>query len=127
VATQDRVDVGCARCRQSAAIWNREMRAIAEEDLAEAAAVLRPSSSVDFVVEPGRAPDAIAHAARRLGADVIVVPWQPSRRLRRRISASLVDQLRRDGRWEVVIAPATAVANRVDSLTVHAPEPDPAA
>jgi nucleotide-binding universal stress UspA family protein len=79
VATQERVDVGCARCRRSAAIWNREMRAIAGEDLAEAAALLRPSSSVDFVVEPGRPRDAIANAARRLRADVIVVPWQPPR------------------------------------------------
>jgi hypothetical protein len=39
VATRERV-VGCARCRQSAVLWNREMASLAQEARDEAATVV---------------------------------------------------------------------------------------
>jgi nucleotide-binding universal stress UspA family protein len=108
VATQERVDIGCAGCRHSAAIWNREMRAIAHEELAEAAALVGPTPLVAFAVEAGRPRDAISNTAKRIGADVIVVPHRTPGRFRRRGASRLAEQLRRDPGWEVVIAPDTA-------------------
>jgi len=40
VVARERTDIGCASCRQSAAIWNHEMEEIADEALTAAAGAL---------------------------------------------------------------------------------------
>lgn len=45
--------VRIARCRQSPALWNREMRSLAEEALAEAAALVGPSSATQYTIACG--------------------------------------------------------------------------
>ena len=123
VATMKPVNAGCARCRQSAAIWNREMRAVAAENLAEAANLLGPSLAVDYVVATGRAAHAIGEAADRAGADAIVVPWQPGGRLRRPFSRNIAEDLRRVGRWEVIVAPAATRKSKSEACVTPAIAP----
>jgi nucleotide-binding universal stress UspA family protein len=108
VATHERVDVGCARCRSSASLWNREMLAMAEESLAEAAGLVGPSPAVEYRVAIGSPARAIAQAADESGADVIVIPWEKTGRLRRLLSPPVAEHLRDAGPWEIVVAPAGA-------------------
>jgi nucleotide-binding universal stress UspA family protein len=104
VATKVSVD-GCLRCRQSAVLWNREMRAIAREALAEAAELLGNAETVSFDVAVGQPARAIGEAADRAGADLVVLPWERDRRVRRPFSSTVVEDLRRPGRWDVIVAP----------------------
>ena len=104
VATKVPVD-GCLRCRQSAVLWNREMREVAREALDEAAGLLGPTSAVSFDVAVGQPALAIGDAADRAGADMVVLPWERERRVRRRFSSTVVEDLRRSGRWDVIVAP----------------------
>jgi nucleotide-binding universal stress UspA family protein len=109
VATRELVGVGCARCRANAVFWNREMRYLAEEALGEAAELLGRSRTVEYAIADGAdTRDAVAGAAAGCGADVIVVPSEPNGRFRRLVSSKLAEHLRRDGRWDVVVAPAAA-------------------
>jgi len=111
VATQERVDVGCVRCRHSAALWNRELRALADEELAEAAKLVGPVSWVRYKVTVGRGARAISEAADSSGADVIVLPSERPRRFRRSSYNGVVEELRRAGRWTVIVAPESAAAD----------------
>jgi hypothetical protein len=54
VAAHERADAGCARCRESAAIWNREMRSLAVEAVMEAASLVGPSRTVEYRVGYGQ-------------------------------------------------------------------------
>jgi nucleotide-binding universal stress UspA family protein len=106
VARRERVGIGCATCRATTAFWNQEMKALAEQDLAEAGDLVGPSSAVEYAVACGSSPrEALAQAAARSGAELIVVPREPSGRLRRLFSSRLARQLRSDGRWTVVTPP----------------------
>ncbi len=105
VATHERVDIGCASCRKSAAIWNREMRSLAEEELAEAASFVGPDEPVAYQVVRGQPGDAIREAAAQCNAWMIVLPTQPGRLRARRVSR-LADGLRTAGDWEIAVAPA---------------------
>ena len=98
VATPERVGVGCMRCRSNAAMWNREMRSLAEDALAEAAELVGRSRAIEFAVAYGDGcKSALASAALRSEAELIVVPWRPNGRLRRLASTSVAEHLRRDG------------------------------
>lgn len=112
VVTRERTDVGCARCRQSAAIWNHEMEEIAHEALTAAAGALRRSPSVAYETVVGSETDAIATAAARGHADVIVLPWRRPRRLVRTRKPSLDERLRERGPWQVVISPPATPGGR---------------
>lgn len=101
---------GCASCRHSAVIWNREMRAIAREDLDEAATLVAGRPDVHFTVVTGEPAKAIADAATRWGTDTVVIPPEPRGRLRRLLSARTGDSLRKLGPWEIVAAPAAPPA-----------------
>jgi len=81
VVTRERTDIGCASCRQSAAIWNHEMEEIAREALVAAAGALGRAASVAYEIAAGSKADAIATAAARGHADVVVLPWRRPRRL----------------------------------------------
>ncbi len=105
VVTRERTDVGCARCRQSAAIWNHEMEEIADEALAAAAGALGRSAPVAYETAVGAEADAIATAAAHGQADVIVLPWRRPRRLVRGRKPCLDERLRERGPWQVVISP----------------------
>jgi nucleotide-binding universal stress UspA family protein len=108
VARRERVGIGCASCRANTVFWNQEMKALAEDALADARALVGPSPTIDYAVACGSsAKEALVQAATASGADVIVVPSVPHSGLRRRFSSSLAEQLRRDGRWTVV-TPANA-------------------
>lgn len=106
---------GCASCRHSAVIWNREMQAIAREELAEAAGLVGRRADVNYTVAVGEPVKAISEAADRWGADTVVVPSEPRSRLRRLFSAPMDDALRKLGSWEVVTAPATPHRPRFNS------------
>ena len=108
VVPHERVDVGCARCRQSAVIWNRELGTIAEEELAEAARLVGRSSAVEYDVARGPRTRAISDAACRCGADLIVLPWRRPSRVRTLFSRDATERLSREGRWRVVVAPPAA-------------------
>jgi nucleotide-binding universal stress UspA family protein len=103
--------VGCAQCRQNASFWNCERQSLAEEDLAEAAGFVGPTSGVDYAVAVGRRPaQAIGEAASRARADVIVLPCEPGGPFRRRASQRLAERLSRAGTWEVIVAPGRFAA-----------------
>ncbi len=112
VVTRERTDIGCARCRQSAAIWNHEMEEIAHEALMAAAGALGRSPSVAYETAVGSEADAIATAAARGRADVIVLPWRRPRRLVRGRKPCLDERLRERGLWQVVISPPATTSGR---------------
>jgi nucleotide-binding universal stress UspA family protein len=114
VATTEPTDVGCGRCRQGAAIWNREMRSMADETLAEARMLLEGSPMIDYEVAVGSPREAVARSAATRRADVIVVPSEATGRLRRLLSPSTAERLRRAGRWQVVVAPSASDAGRAE-------------
>lgn len=104
VATRVPVN-GCASCRHSAVIWNREMHEIAREELAEAATLVARCADVRYIVGVGDPLKAVSEAADRSGADTVVVPHESGGRLRRLLAAPVEESLRKLGRWEVVTAP----------------------
>jgi nucleotide-binding universal stress UspA family protein len=104
--------VGCARCRSNAVMWNLEMRAMAADELAEAARLVGPSAAVDYTLAIGDPVHALGQIADGSGADVIVVPSEPSGRIRRLFSARVAEGLSRAGRWEVIVAPAAMSQSR---------------
>ena len=114
LAAQDPV-AGCGLCRQNAVFWNRERRSLAKGDLAEAASLVGTSPAVGYMVAAGRPVYALGEAADRTGADVIVLPWEPSGRLRRLFSSTVAERLRRSGRWQVIVAPAATPQSDDDS------------
>jgi hypothetical protein len=101
-------------------IWNREMRGVAEETLGEAANLLGPSPAVDYVVAVGSPALAIGEAADHAGADTVVLPWRPTGRLRRLFSSTVAEDLRRAGRWEVIVAPAATPKSRSEAGVTRA-------
>ena len=111
VATRERV-VGCARCRQSAVLWNREMASLAQEALDEAATVVGERPGTRYAVAYGDRKRALADAAAASEAELVVVPWEPRGGLRGLFSAGLAEHLSRDDRWQVAVAPAAAVEDR---------------
>lgn len=54
----------------------------------------------------GRRAPALAHAAARSGADVVVLCWEPSSRIPRLLSSAVAAALHKPGRWKVIIAQA---------------------
>lgn len=98
VTPQERINAGCARCRQSAAMWNAEMSEVAAEDLVQAGELLQPVGleTVDYVVARGDRQPAVAAAARRAGARAVIVPWERPRILgvfrRRTLAARLAQE-----------------------------------
>jgi len=83
VTPQERSDVGCASCRQSATLRNVEMADIARENLLEADRLLDPLGlgPIDYVIGRGDPAASIAAAAAQAKADLIIVPWERSRTL----------------------------------------------
>lgn len=94
---------GCARCRQSAVLWNQEMRSVASEELADAAAIIGDRADVEYEAGYGELVPATAEAAERCAADVIVLPEQPTG-IRRLFSPRIAEKLRARGDWKVIIA-----------------------
>lgn len=98
VTPRERVDIGCALCRQGAAIWNTEMAEVATENLAEAHARLkRMGFEADaYVVGRGDTAAAVADVALAASADMVVVPWERPRILglfrRRTVAGKLTSQ-----------------------------------
>ncbi len=100
----ERVNMGCASCRHSAAIWNREMRDDAEQALSEAREFVHDDASVTYAM--GQGAGEIARAAQITQTDLIVLPLTRSPRLARLGFASLADRLRGLGAWDVAVGPA---------------------
>jgi nucleotide-binding universal stress UspA family protein len=114
--------VGCASCRQSAVLWNRELGLIASEELEEATSLLGSSAAVEYRVARGERAHAIADAASEGGADLIVLPWQRPRRVRRPFAQDVTERLRQRGGWQVVVAaPARGARGMPDSAGVAEP------
>ena len=127
VVPHERVDIGCARCRQSAVIWNRELSTIAKEELADAARLVGRSSAVDYHVARGPRTRAISDAASRCGADLIVLPWRRPSRVRALFSRDVTERLSREGGWRVMVAPPAAANTplRARLRTSNHPAHDP--
>ena len=73
VATRERV-VGCGRCLQGTVLWNIEMKKIAHEELLEARRILDGAAEVSYEVVVGDPAEAVAAAATRVGATIIMLP-----------------------------------------------------
>jgi len=106
----EREDVGCGRCRQSAALFNAELREVAVEWLAEAAGVLRDRRRLGggppVAFESARGSldvEAIRVASREQAAEV-VVPYR-RRGPMRRLWPDWIDRLARAGPWVVRLGP----------------------
>lgn len=91
-------------------MWNHELGTIAKEELAEAARIVGTTPRVDYQIARGPRAKAISEAASRCGVDLIVLPWRRPGRVRRMFSRDVAELLRREGNWQVVVAPA-ATAN----------------
>jgi len=117
VATQEPVS-GCPRCRQGAVIWNREIRAIGQEELVEAGQILGPSFDARYELAVGRPLSAISDAAHECGADLIVLPSRRRSRLPRLRRRDLDERLRALGSWRVLSGPEPTHANEVSRLVV---------
>jgi nucleotide-binding universal stress UspA family protein len=111
VATRERV-VGCARCRQSAVLWNREMTSLGQEALGEAATIVGARPGTRYAIAYGDRKRALAEAAAACEAELVVVPWEPTGGLRGLFSAGLAEHLGRDDRWQVAVAPVAAPEDR---------------
>jgi nucleotide-binding universal stress UspA family protein len=107
VMPRERDDIGCARCRQGAVIWNHELGEIAEEQLAAAAAMLGRSTAIEYEIARGPLIESITSVARRDNVVTLVLPAR-RRHVLTRFSRDQAGRLRRAGPWEVVVAPATA-------------------
>lgn len=108
----ERVGMGCASCRHSAAIWNREMRYDAEEALAEARELVDDGASITYAIAKGQGAGEIARAAQTAQAQLIVLPSPRSPQLPRLGFASLADRVHGLGAWDVAVAPAARGARR---------------
>lgn len=115
----ERVDMGYASCRHSAAIWNREMRYDAEEALAEARELVDDGASITYAIAKGAAE--IARAAQTAQAQLIVLPSPRSPQLPRLWFASLADRVHGLGAWDVAVAPA-ARGSEAGARRAPAPE-----
>ena len=116
----ERVNVGCASCRHSAAIWNREMRYDAAQALSEARELVDDDASVTYVIAKGQGAGEIARAAQIAQADLIVLPLSRSPRLPRLGFASLADRLGGLGTWDVAVGPAATASERDTSAVPSA-------
>lgn len=103
VALRERV-VGCGRCLQGTVLWNIEMRKIAQEELVTARDLLGDATDADFELIVGSPAEAIAVAAERIGAQVIVLPEQLSHRLGPRSRRNIAERVASHGSWQVVAA-----------------------
>jgi nucleotide-binding universal stress UspA family protein len=106
VARRERLRIGCATCQATTAFWNHEMQALAEQDLAEAGDLVGPAPTIEYAVACGSSPrEALVQAAMNRNTVMIVVPREPTGRVRRLFSSRLARQLRSDGRWAIVTSP----------------------
>jgi nucleotide-binding universal stress UspA family protein len=105
VAPQERIDVGCARCRANARAWNEQLRLLAHRRLATAASTIGDSPDVHYLAACGPKRRVLAHAARQCEADIVVIPRPRAEPLRRLLRQSAMEDLSRRGSWEVVAAP----------------------
>jgi nucleotide-binding universal stress UspA family protein len=114
VAPQASVDSGCLRCRGSAAIWNRAMVEVAEEELEEARALLGVDepAGTRYLVRRGDHAAVIAAAAAELGAGCVIVPHEPERRVPLPRRRSLAARLGAAGAFRVVCAPPAPAERR---------------
>ena len=118
VAPQDRTDVGCAHCRATTARWNEQMRLVARERLSELSAHLEdPPTSVRYLAACGPTAGVLAQAAEHYAIDMIVLSWRPAERVRRLLRVSVPEQLGRQRRWEIVVAPRAAKFARREVMT----------
>ncbi|MBS1885698.1 MAG: universal stress protein [Actinobacteria bacterium] len=106
VVTYEPTDVGCTRCRQMAASWNRGLLSRARGQLREAARIIASDVAVEYSLAVGPAAGSIARAAERGGADVIVLPRDRVEGIRRLLATPLAERLRDGGGWRVIVAPA---------------------
>ena len=116
VAPQDRTDVGCAHCRATTARWNEQMRLVARERLSELSARLKdPPTSIRYLAACGPTTGVLAQASEQYEIDMIVLPWRPAERVRRLLRVSVPEQLGRQRRWEIIVAPRAATFARAQS------------
>lgn len=113
IATQERV-IGCGRCLQGTVVWNLEMKKIAQEDLREARLTLDGAEDVSFQWLVGAPAEAIIEAARRIGAETIVLPWLRNGRLTPPNRRHVAERVAAAGPWRVVVAPNPAVRAGTD-------------
>lgn len=107
VTPLERENVGCARCREGAALWNVEMADVARQELREAERLLAGQRDVEvgYVVERGELAHSVASACACVGADLVVVPWQGRRPLGALRRRRLARRLGRQGELTVVVGP----------------------
>jgi len=111
VAGKERTDVGCGACRQGAAFRNELACEFATAELTEARELIASASAdvvVDYVLARGSFTWAVLTVAGDHGADVIVLPAQRRRRLRRMVSRDRAKMLESRTSASVIVAPDAA-------------------
>jgi len=95
---------GCAICRSTAGMYNRQMDEIAEEEISAAATHIEVCDLVEFVVaKGGRFIRAIGEIAVQRGARTVVLPAPPGGRLARLFRRDEAELTRRRGVAEVIV------------------------
>ena len=129
VTPQERSDVGCASCRQSAILWNVVMADLARENLLEAGRLLEPPGlgPIDYVIGRGDPAASIAAAATQAKADLIVVPWERPRTLGLFRHRTLAARLGADPALTVRSGPSTPTRTRPRNAADQLAATEPAA
>lgn len=95
---------GCAICRSSAGMYNRQMDEIAEEEISAAATQVEVCDLVELVVaKGGRFMRAIGEIAVQRGARTVVLPAPRGGRLARLFRRDEAELTRRRGVAEVIV------------------------
>ena len=82
------------------------MRLVAHERLSELAAQLENAPrSIRYLAACGPTAQVLAQAAEQYDLDMIVLPSCRAERVRRLLRISVLEQLQRRERWEIVVAP----------------------
>ncbi len=95
---------GCAICRSTAGMYNRQMDEIAEEEIAAAATHVEACDLVEFVIAKGGSfMRAIGEIAVQRGARTVVLPAPRGGLLARRFRRDEAELTRRRGVAEVIV------------------------
>ncbi|MGH2877167.1 MAG: hypothetical protein ACRDLV_13025 [Solirubrobacteraceae bacterium] len=100
----ERENVGCGRCRQSAVMWNRELREIAADELEEAAKLLGPGREAVYESVRGLFAESIVRVAAREGVRDVVLPHRRRGALRG-LRPDWLDRIGCAGAWRVTVGP----------------------
>lgn len=107
VAPHHDENLGCLSCRANAQVWNRELERLTAEELGAVAELLDGVTvqPVRYLAAYGERFQAARSAALDDGAQTLVVPFEPARRLGILPRRTLAGRLDRDGALHILSGP----------------------